>query len=63
MKYGKSFLQPDTIHASAGCNRALSNNNSHIAPERGCVVPTSRSTPAQPQAVVRIYALRLVLRR
>jgi len=34
--------------------------NSHFGPEHGCVVSTSRSTPAQNQAVSWSYALRLV---
>jgi hypothetical protein len=38
------------------------NSNSHFDPERGCVVPTSRSTPGQSQEVRRLHALRLMLR-
>ena len=33
-----------------------------FCPERGCVVSTSRSTSTQYQAVLRLHALRLVLR-
>jgi hypothetical protein len=35
-------------------------NAAHFGPERGCVVSTKRSTPAQNQAIHRIRALRLV---
>ena len=42
--------------------RVPRNSNSHFDPERGCVVPTSRSTSAQHQVVLRIHGLRLALR-
>jgi hypothetical protein len=46
-------------------NRAAASpfaSNSHFDPERGCVVPASRSVFIQNQAFRRIHALRLVLR-
>ena len=39
---------------------ALAGSNSHFGPERGCVVSTNRSPPAQNQAVSWLLARRLV---
>jgi hypothetical protein len=43
-----------------GATRVRNSGCSHFAPERGCVVPTSRSKSMKSQSVSFIHALRLV---